>query len=133
MTISKEMLKRNINQLILYGIIGCMAAGIDYLFYSILTICFGLYYIIANSFSVLIGIITSFSLNRTLNFKVTDKRAVRFCYFITIGIFGLILSNIILWVGVDNLKLHEKATKVVSIFFVAFIQFLFNKFVTFRK
>lgn len=110
-----------------------MAAGIDYLFYSILTICFGLYYIIANSFSVLIGIITSFSLNRTLNFKVTDKRAVRFCYFITIGIFGLILSNIILWVGVDNLKLHEKATKVVSIFFVAFIQFLFNKFVTFRK
>lgn len=133
MSTSKETFKRNINQLILYGIIGCLAAGVDYLFYSILTICVGLYYIVANSISVLIGILTSFSLNRTFNFKVTDKKAFRFSLFLAIGIFGLLLSNLILWFGVNSLHFHEKTTKIVSIFLVAFIQFVFNKFITFRQ
>ena len=133
MRASKELLKKNINQLILYGIIGCLAAAIDYFFYSLLTACVGLYYIIANSISVFIGILTSFSLNRTFNFKVTDKKAVRFGLFLVVGIFGLVLSNVILWIGVNNLHFQEKTTKVASIFLVAFIQFLFNKFITFRQ
>ena len=81
----------------------------------------------------MIGIFTSFTLNRTVNFKVTDKVAVRFGLFFVIGMFGLALSNAILWVGIDTYHFSETLTKLVSIFVVAFIQFLFNKFITFKQ
>lgn len=129
----KEKIKRNIKQLILYGIIGCMSASVDFAFYNVLAIYVGLHYIIANSLSVLTGILTSFSLNRTFNFKVTDKFVVRFSLFFTCGMFGLLLSNAILWLGVDNYHFSEIGTKAVSIFVVAFLQFIFNKFITFKR
>ena len=130
---SKEELKRNLKQLILYGIIGCISASVDFAFYNVLTICVGLHYIIANSFSVLTGIFTSFSLNRAFNFKVTDKIVVRFSLFLTSGMLGLLLSNVILWIGVDNCHFSEIGTKVFSIFAVALLQFIFNKFITFKQ
>lgn len=129
----KEKIKRNIKQLILYGVIGCMSASVDFAFYNVLAIYVGLHYIIANSLSVLTGILTSFSLNRTFNFKVTDKIVVRFSLFFTCGMFGLLLSNAILWLGVDNYHFSEIGTKAVSIFVVAFLQFIFNKFITFKR
>ena len=51
-------------KLILYGIIGSFSAGIDFLVYFILTNYVDINYLIANIFSVSIGIIISFILNR---------------------------------------------------------------------
>ena len=132
MSSSKEKIKRNVSQLILYGIIGGISASIDFVAFYVLAVKLGMYYIAANCVSVLGGIITSFTLNRSLNFKVTDKAIVRFGLFFTCGMFGLALSNFILWVGV-KCCFTETNAKVVSIFIVAFLQFIFNKFVTFRK
>lgn len=117
----------------LYGIIGGIAASIDFILFNILTIYVGLHYINANCLSVLFGILTSFSLNRNFNFKVTDKIAARFGLFFTCGILGLLLSNAILWLGVEQYHFSETITKIASIFIVAFIQFLFNKFITFKQ
>lgn len=133
MSTPKAKIKRNIKQLTLYGIIGAIAASIDFAFFNILTIYTGLHYIVANCISVLAGIFTSFSLNRTFNFKVTDKTAIRFGIFFTIGILGLALSNVILWLGVEQYKYDETITKIASIFIVAFIQFILNKFITFKR
>ena len=130
---STENIKRNFEQLILYGIIGCLSATVDFVFYNVLAICIGLHYIIANSISVLIGILTSFSLNRTFNFKVKDKIVVRFSLFFTCGMLGLFLINAILWLGIDNYHFSEIGTKIVSIFIVALLQFIFNKFITFKQ
>lgn len=126
-------IRKNLSQLLLYGIIGCVAAGIDFIFFNILTSYAGLHYIVANCLSVLAGIFVSFILNRTLNFKVCDKIAVRFSLFFFCGMIGLFLSSAIMWVGVDKCQFSEMSTKIVSIFAVAFIQFNFNKFITFKK
>lgn len=128
-----EKTKKDLKQLVLYGIIGGLAASLDFIFFYILTLYIGIYYITANCLSVLLGIITSFSLNRTLNFKVTDKTAVRFSLFFTCGILGLLLSNAILWLGIEQYHLSETITKTASIFIVAFMQFIFNKFITFKQ
>ncbi len=129
---SVEKIRRNLKQLLLYGVIGSFAATVDFISYSILTIVVGVGYILANSMSVLFGIITSFSLNRTFNFKVTDKIVVRFGLFLSIGLFGLVISNAILWIGVEKCNFPGLITKVVSIFIVALIQFVFNKLITFK-
>jgi putative flippase GtrA len=118
--------------LILYGIIGSFTSFLDFCIFTVLSAYVGLYYIVANCISVLVGITTSFVLNRTYNFKVKDKTKQRFAIFLTVGLCGLLLSNLILWVGIDKLHINEMITKLASIVLVVGFQFLINKFVTFR-
>lgn len=119
--------------LILYGLIGCLSSTLDFAVFTILTKGVGCYYLLANCISVLVGITTSFFLNRTYNFKVKDKTVRRFSMFLTIGLCGLLLSNVILWIGIDRLALNSIIVKLVSIGLVVFFQFLANKYITFRK
>lgn len=118
--------------LILYGIIGCIASGLDFAVFTLLAKVLGVYYLVANCISVLVGITTSFTLNRTYNFKVKDKVKQRFAIFLIVGLCGLCLSNLILWLGIDILHFDEIPTKLASIVLVVGFQFLLNKFVTFR-
>lgn len=119
--------------LILYGIIGTFAASIDFVIFTLLTQYTSIYHILANCLSVITGISTSFYLNRSLNFKVKDKTGKRFMIFLFIGLSGLLLSNIILYLGIDIFSGDEIIVKLASIAIVAFFQFLLNKFITFKK
>lgn len=118
--------------LILYGIIGSFTAALDFATFYCLNQFVGLYYLIANCVSVLVGISTSFFLNRSYNFKVKDKPIRRFLTFLSVGLAGLCLSNLILWIGIDFLQLDEIFTKLLSIVLVVFFQFLLNKYITFK-
>ena len=119
--------------IILYGIIGSFSSGLDFSIYSILVRICGIHYVIANCFSVLCGITTSFILNRSYNFKVKDKIKKRFTLFLTIGLCGMMLSNLILWLCIEVLHLHNIISKLLSIVLVVFFQFLLNKYLTFRS
>ena len=130
-----ELLKRlyaKFRHLILYGIIGSFTASLDFLVFTLLTRVLDINYLVANCISVLVGITTSFYLNRNYNFKVNDKTAQRFSIFLAVGLTGLVMSNCILWVGIDKMHFNESLTKLASIVLVVFFQFLFNKFITFR-
>lgn len=118
--------------LILYGIIGCFTSGLDFIVFTVLSKYLGIFYLVANCISVLVGISTSFALNRAYNFKVKDKTKQRFAIFLTVGLCGLCLSNLILWVGISKLHGDHLIVKLASIVFVVFFQFLLNKFITFR-
>lgn len=119
--------------LILYGIIGSFTSALDFAVFTLLSKYIGIHYIIANCISVLVGITTSFALNRSINFKVKDKTGKRFLIFLTVGLCGLLLSNLILYVGIDMLSGDELIVKLASIVLVVGFQFLLNKFVTFKE
>lgn len=125
-------LYRKFRNLILYGIIGCFTSSLDFAVYTILTNFCGVFYLISNCISVLIGITTSFLLNRTYNFKVKNKTGQRFVIFLGVGLMGLCLSNVILWVCIERLLLNKVISKLASIVLVVFFQFLLNKYITFR-
>lgn len=123
--------KERWRQLILYGIIGSFSAFLDFLVYTAL-VSMGLFYIHANCISVLVGIGSSFLLNRHFNFKVKDAVLRRFMIFLIIGLAGLLLSNLVLfgcieWMGIDKL-----VSKLLSIILVALFQFVLNKYITFK-
>lgn len=118
--------------LILYGIIGTFSSGLDFAVFTSLVEFAELQYIVANGISVFIGIVTSFCLNRKYNFKVEDQVLKRFLIFLSVGLSGLVLSNIILYVCIDKLFMHKIISKVVAIVLVVFFQFLANKFITFK-
>lgn len=119
--------------LILYGIIGCCTASLDFLIFTGLTQWTSIHYIVANIFSCSTGILCSFLLNRKYNFKVTDHTARRMLIFFSVGIFGMLLSSVILHFCIDNLMWGELVSKLASIVIVVLIQFFLNKYISFRE
>ncbi|MCR4619464.1 MAG: GtrA family protein [Paludibacteraceae bacterium] len=133
---SKKIIRviyKKFRHLILYGIIGTFSSGLDFLIYSMLVQLFGLQYILANCISVLGGITTSFLLNRNYNFKIKDHTKRRFSIFLTVGLSGLFLSNIILYSCIEIIHLNKILSKLFSIVLVVFFQFIMNKYITFKR
>lgn len=125
-------LYKKFRNLILYGIIGCCSSGLDFLLYSLFVSVFGWHYIVSNCISVIAGITTSFILNRNYNFKVKDNTKRRYTIFLTVGLCGMIVSNIILFICIDKLAINKIVSKLLSIVLVVFFQFLLNKYITFK-
>ena len=119
--------------LILYGIIGGFCSALDFGVYTALCYFDIMPYLWANIISIHVGIFTSFVLNRSLNFKVIDKTTQRFLSFYTVGLTGLGISELMLYLMVTLGGWNELICKLVSIVVVALIQFVLNKFITFRK
>ena len=119
--------------LILYGIIGGFCAALDFGIYSLLCHFEVLPYLWANVISTHVGIFTSFLLNRSINFKVKDKTPQRFLSFYAVGLTGLGLSSLMLWLMVDKAGWNELVCKLITIAFVSLLQFILNKYITFKK
>ena len=119
--------------LILYGIIGGCTATLDFLIFTGLTRWTPVHYIVANVISCSTGILCSFLLNRKYNFKVTDHTFRRMLIFFSVGISGLFLSSVLLKLFIDKWEWNELVSKLASIVIVVIIQFLLNKYISFRE
>ena len=122
-----------IRQMFLYGLIGGLAAAIDFVLFFLLNDVLQLYWLVANFISVYTGVTVSFLLNTYFNFKKTDKLLKRGISFYAIGTVGMGLSELIMWLGVDVLNQKEIIVKLVSVFLVAAFQFVLNKLITYRS
>ena len=118
--------------LILYGIIGSFSSSLDFLIYTLLVQVIGIQYLVSNCISVLGGITTSFILNRNYNFKVKDHAKRRFSIFLTVGLCGLLMSNMILYLCIEVWSMDKLISKLLSIVLVVLFQFLINKYFTFK-
>lgn len=118
--------------LILYGIIGGFCAALDFGVYTALCYWDIMPYLWANIISIHVGIFTSFALNRSFNFKVKDKTATRFLSFYAVGLTGLGISELMLYLMVTAGGWNELICKLLSIVVVALVQFLLNKYITFK-
>jgi putative flippase GtrA len=119
-------------QIVLYGIIGGGSALLDFLLFTLMYKQFNWNEYFANCISVHAGIAMSFILNRRFNFKKTDRILFRAVSFYITGLFGLALSQGLLWLG-GILLLTVVMVKFMSIFMVAAVQFVINKLVTFNE
>ena len=117
---------------ILYGLIGGFCATLDFGIYTLLCHFAVLPYLWANVISIHCGIICSFLLNRTFNFKVKDKTTQRFVSFYVVGLIGLGISELMLYVMVTIGGWNELLCKLISVVVVALIQFVLNKYITFK-
>jgi putative flippase GtrA len=118
--------------LILYGIIGGFCSALDFVIYTLLCHFDVLPYLWANVISVHIGIFTSFVLNRQLNFKIKDKIHQRFISFYLVGLTGLGISSLMLYLMVDYAHWNEIVCKLITIVIVALVQYFLNKYITFK-
>ena len=127
-----KSLYKKYRSLILYAFIGGACAALDFCVYTLLCYFSIVPYLWANIISTNIGIFTSFALNRSINFKVKDKTPLRFVSFYLVGLIGLGISSLMLYTMVGLAGWNEMVCKLISIVVVALIQFILNKFITFR-
>lgn len=120
-------------QFILYGVIGCGCATLDFFaFVGMLSVLGADHTLWANVVGVLCGIAMSFYLNRRFNFKVRDNTTVRFISFLSVGLMGMALSTFLLYVFIDLCSGDRLFSKFFTIFVVAVFQFILNKYITFK-
>lgn len=131
-TMFKRQVKR-CRELIVYCMIGCTGAGLDFAIYAALAYWSGMHYQIANFISVSFGILNNFFLNYFFNFKAKGRMLVRLVCFYSIGMFGWVLSVFGLWMFIERIGMNAIAAKLGTIVFVTIVQFCLNKFITFRK
>ncbi len=117
--------------LILYGIIGGLSSGLDWVLFTLLYKFGGMNEFLANVISTHAGIFLSFFLNSRYNFRKTDDFWGRFIPFYLTGLFGLLLSTGILALGA-KLDVNAVFTKLAAIVIVALVQFFINRAVAFR-
>lgn len=128
----KNMVRDNrafLRNLVLYGFIGGLAAGVDFGVFYLLNMHISEY--IANIIAMHVGAIVSFTLNAKFNFQKTDKLIQRFLSYYLIVLCGMGLSSCIFW-AFDFFIDSENIIKVISMIIVAGVQFFLNKFITFK-
>lgn len=118
---------------IIYAIIGVSGVMLDLISFYLMNSFFHINHQIANFISTSLGIINNFFWNAFLNFKVNDKLIKRFVSFYMVGMTGLILTAIILYIFVDTLHFNPSAVKAGSLFFVLVVQYSLNKNVSFKR
>lgn len=139
-------MSQSFKQLIKYGIVGIIGLGIDFLFFFIFRDLCGIPYWLANPMGQIIAITNNFLLNSFFTFKTTDKILKRGISFFGVAAIGLLISSILLPWGVrifnvylsdfidtSDQKMIQNITKILVTLFIAFLQFLANKYFTFKK
>ncbi len=129
---NKQLFRSELMHLIRYSCIGVLCATVDFLLFTSLMRWTGGDYQLINVVSVCVAISLSFLLNAYLNFKRTDRLFKRFCTFFSVGLLGLLISAIALYILVDLLLLSTTYAKLISIVFVTLVQFTLNRLYSFR-
>lgn len=119
-------------ELVVYCMIGCTGATLDFVIYAVLTSCIGLHYQLANFIGVTVGIVNNFVWNYFFNFKVRNHFLLRLISFYGVGMIGCALSAGCLWLFIEKLTFNTLIAKLCTIFFVTIVQFCLNKFITFK-
>lgn len=117
--------------LIRYCLIGVTGVSLDFIIFFLLTTKCGIYYQFTNVLSVSCGIANNFILNAFFNFKVKNNLRKRFLIFYSVGISGLILSGLLLFVLVELIGGSVLLSKGITIIIVTIMQFNLNKYFTF--
>lgn len=118
---------------IFYIIIGVSGIVLDFIIFYILTTKFLLFYQYANFISVSAGISNNFLWNALVNFKVKDKIIKRFLSFYIVGLIGLGISALFLYLLIDIIRQPVFLAKASVIIIVPIIQYILNKTISFRK
>ena len=120
------------NQLVKYVLIGILGLVVDFGTYWILT-DININVEIANMISSTCGIINNFFWNSYTNFKVHNRMFLRFISYFLVGQITTVFTTISLFIFATKLGFSHLVVKVIATIVATLIQFVLNKFVTFRK
>lgn len=107
-------MKKLIEQLMKFGIVGVICFGIDYGLMIFLTEFCGISYLISSGISFSVSVMVNYTLSLKFVFE-TDKdnnKVVEFLIFIILSVVGLGINQVLMWVCVDKLHVYYMISKI---------------------
>ena len=122
-------------QLFRYGFVGGVAFLVDYGTLFVLTHYAGVPYLLSAAIAFILGLVTNYLISISWVFQHSGKMRVwqEFVCFAIIGVIGLGLNELIMYVGTDMMHLHYMISKLISTAIVFFWNFFARKFMLFNK
>lgn len=121
-------MKKLINQLFKFGIVGFIAFLIDYSILYVLTDIVGINYLLSSTISFVISLVFNYFASIAFVFEVghkqTSKDVFMFVFFSTIG---LGINEVIMFVGVDYFKCNYLLVKIFATAIVMIYNFVTRK------
>ncbi len=122
-------MKKLMQQLLKFGIVGALAFLIDYAVLYLLTEFAGIYYLISCAISFTVSVVFNYICSMRFVFagKKGMSRRKEFLIFVVFSILGLLLNQLLMWCGVDLLNIHYMGTKIFATAVVMVYNFVTRK------
>ncbi len=122
-------------QLFRYLFVGGGAFIVDFGIYFMLTKYCNVHYLLSAGIGFLFGLIVNYVLSIKWIFynRNIEDRLSEFFYFASIGIAGLGLNELFIWLLTDKLWFNFLVSKIITAFIVYFWNFFARKFLLFNK
>lgn len=117
----------SLRQFLKYLVCGGFATIADISILFVLSNVLHVNYLIAAALGFIIGVATNYSLNILLVFESQGKFKKEFTLFALIGIGGLLWTELVLWILVNNFGIYLMLAKIVAVILVLNWNFFMRK------
>jgi putative flippase GtrA len=116
-------------QLLRYTFVGGFAFLVDFGTLIILTEYFSIYYLVSAGIAFLFGLVINYflSIKWVFNSRAMENPLLEFLLFSLIGLIGLGLNELFLWILTDILLIYYLLSKIITAFIVYFWNFFARK------
>ncbi|MCK5811794.1 MAG: GtrA family protein [Clostridiales bacterium] len=114
-----------------YIIIGTIATTVDTAIFYYLSKWLAFPLILANGFSLFIGVLLSFYLNSHFNFHKKDKFTKRLSFFSVVLFVGMIIGTSLISLFINVFSMNIVLAKILSVMIAGVFQYIFNCKITF--
>ena len=121
-------------QMFRYAIVGGMSFTVDYGLLYVFTEWFGFHYLLSATISFIAGLVVNYliSIRWVFGKSKLSSRAAEFAVYGIIGVAGLLLNNLLLYIFTDHLHLHYMLSKLIAAAIVLAWNFLGRKIILFK-
>ncbi len=107
-------MKKLIEQIMKFGVVGFICFGIDYGLMILLTETGGIGYLISSGISFSVSVIVNYILSLKYVFETSkdNNKVVEFSVFIILSVIGLFINQILMWVCVDWFHIFYMISKI---------------------
>ena len=122
-------------QLFRYIIVGGIAFLVDYGLLFLLTEYFHFHYLLSATISLIAGLIVNYAISTRWIFRHSklDNRLMEFIIYSLIGVIGLLINNIILYLLTDFFHIHYMLSKLITAAIVMGWNFIGRKIILFKS
>ncbi|HEY9575961.1 MAG TPA: GtrA family protein [Lachnospiraceae bacterium] len=122
-------MRKLLNQIAKFGLVGIIATGIDYLLMIVLTELFAIPFMISSGISFSISVIFNYILSVVWVFDVDkDKSAWKnFVVFFVLSLMGLAINQGVMWLCAKQLGIFYILSKVIATGLVMVFNFITRK------
>lgn len=122
-------MKKLIEQIMKFGVVGAVAFVIDYGLLALLTEVFAINYLVSATVSFTASVVFNYVVSMRYVFTHKDglSRRREFAIFVTLSVIGLLINNFCMWAGVELLGIHYLVTKIGATFIVMVWNFVTRK------